>query len=429
MLSLYIHIPFCEKKCGYCSFHVLATEGENQASKLIVGYVDAVCEEIRLRWERVMLADPNGNKWELKTIYFGGGTPLQIGTEQLCRIIDTIEEVFDTENLGELWIECNPYPQDLVYETIRTIHKRYKHFPRIRRSFGIQTFDTEVLKESDRMYSFPAIKDFLRWLVDLKADNSVFNFDFIAFGKFNTTKKWERILRDTYKRDFLVDFVSSYFADGFSLYTLELFPWSTRYHEQILQHSHAKDGLPLKKYGTDDDVYAEFWFIKTLFQENGYRRYELSNFALPGKASIHNNVYRNMENYIGVGTSASSFIDFAMMPDLRRHITTDEQARSARRTNTKVIGEYIKGNALDLKTLENMTEQDYRIEKVFLALRTQAGVEGISEYADLFVSDREKKIIAWQQDDLVDYYDDIFVLKDKGMDVYNTIITDLFAKL
>jgi coproporphyrinogen III oxidase-like Fe-S oxidoreductase len=76
-----------------------------------------------------------------------------------------------------------------------------------------------------------------------------------------------------------------------------------------------------------------------------------------------------------------------------------------------------------------MTEQDYRIEKVFLALRTQAGVEGISAYADLFISDREKKITAWQQDDLVDYYDDIFVLKDKGMDVYNTIITELFEKL
>lgn len=376
-----------------------------------------------------MLADPDGKKWELKTIYFGGWTPLQIGTEQLCRIIDTIQEVFDTENLWELGIECNPYPQDLVYETIRTIHKTYKHFPRIRRSFGIQTFDTEVLKESDRMYSFPAIKDFLRWLVDLKTDNSVFNFDFIAFGKFNTTKKGERILRDTYKRDFLVDFVSSYFADGFSLYTLELFPWSTRYHEQILQHSHAKDGLPLKKYGSDDDVYAEFGFIKTLFQENGYRRYELSNFALPGKASIHNNVYRNMENYIGVGTSASSFIDFTTLPDLHRHITTDESCRAARWTNTKVITDYMKWNYIDTKTLENMTEQDYRIEKVFLALRTQAGIEDVSQYADLFVADRETKLIKRQEDDLVDYYDDIFVLKDKGMDLYNSIITDLFAKL
>ena len=429
MLSLYIHIPFCEKKCGYCSFHVLATEGENQVSKLITGYVDAVCTEIRLRWERVMLADPDGKKWELKTIYFGGWTPLQIGTDQLCRIINTIQEVFDTENLWELGIECNPYPQDLVYETIRTIHKTYKYFPRIRRSFGIQTFDTEVLKESDRMYSFPAIKDFLRWLVDLKTDNSVFNFDFIAFGKFNTTKKGERILRDTYKRDFLVDFVSSYFADGFSLYTLELFPGSTRYHQQILSHSHAKDGLPLRKYGSDDDVYAEFGFIKTLLQENGYRRYELSNFALAGKASIHNNVYRNMENYIGIGTSASSFIDFTTLPDLRRHITTDESCRAARWTNTKVITDYMKWNYIDTKTLENMTEQDYRIEKVFLALRTQAGIEDVSQYADLFVADREKKLIKRQEDDLVDYYDDIFVLKDKGMDLYNSIITDLFVKL
>jgi len=89
-------------------------------------------------------------------------------------------------------------------------------------------------------------------------------------------------------------------------------------------------------------VYAEFEFIKNLFQENGYRRYELSNFALPGKASIHNNVYRNMENYIGVGTSASSFVDFNTMPDMRTHITENQDVRSARRTNTKVITDYIK---------------------------------------------------------------------------------------
>ncbi len=344
-------------------------------------------------------------------------------------MIDTVEEYFDTDNLGELSIECNPYPQDLVYETIQTIQKKYKHFPRIRRSFGIQTFDIEILKESDRMYSFPAIIDFLRGLVDLKKETTVFSFDFIAFGKFNTTKKGDRILRDAYKRDFLVDFVSSYFADGFSVYTLELFPGSTRYHEQILKHSHEKDGLPLKKYGSDDDVYAEFGFLKQLFQENGYRRYELSNFALPGKASIHNNVYRNMENYIGVGTSAASFVDLRTLPDLRKHITEDADAVAVRRANTKVIADYMKGNYTDSKKLENMTEQDYRIEKVFLALRTQAGIENVSEYADLFVTDREKKVQQWKKDGLVDYYEDILVLTEKGMDLYNSIVTDLFAEL
>lgn len=76
-----------------------------------------------------------------------------------------------------------------------------------------------------------------------------------------------------------------------------------------------------------------------------------------------------------------------------------------------------------------MTEQDYRIEKVFLALRTQAGIEHLSEYTDLFVSDREQKLQQRQKDWLIDMYDDILVLTDKGMDVYNTIITDLFAKV
>ena|SRR3989338_9433637 len=160
MLSLYIHIPFCEKKCGYCSFQVLVTGEKSTASKLIDGYVDAVCAEIQLRGERAVLTEDK--KYPLKSIYFGGGTPLQIGTENLCRIIDTIETSFDVTNVAELSIECNPYPQEQVYDTIDTIQKKYKKYPRIRRSFGIQTFDTEVLKESDRLYSFPAIVEFLR---------------------------------------------------------------------------------------------------------------------------------------------------------------------------------------------------------------------------------------------------------------------------
>ena len=136
-----------------------------------------------------------------------------------------------------------------------------------------------------------------------------------------------------------------------------------------------------------------------------------------------------MENYIGIGTSASSFIDCVQLPHLRQYSTTDETCRWVRRTNTRVINDYIKGKYIDPKKTEAMTEKDYRIEKVFLALRTQAGIEDVSVYTDLFIPSWKKKLQERQQAWFVDYYDDILVLTDKGMDMYNSIITDLFEKL
>jgi len=405
----------------------MAIDDNDKMVKLMNSYVDALCDEIVLWWDRFRFADENGKRAQLKSIYFWWWTPLTIWIDNIIRIINIIIDSFDVEDLWEFSIECNPYPEEDVYNAIKIINKKYKKFPRIRWSFGLQTFDSEILKESGRLYSFPAIVDFLRWLVDLKADNNVFNFDFIAFGKFNQNKKWDIILWDEYKWNFLVDFVSSYFADGFSLYTLELFPGSVWYHEQIVKNNHVDQWLWLKKYGSDDDVYAEFEFIKNLFEENAYRRYELSNFALPWKASIHNNVYRNMENYIWVGTSASSFLKWNLCQSMSSFLNIENDVKSVRWSNTKVLMDYVKWSYVDKKTVDPMDERDFRIEKVFLALRTQAGIENVSSYSDLFVSDWEEKIKDWTDRWLVDYYEDILVLTDKWMDVYNSIITDLFA--
>lgn len=131
--------------------------------------------------------------------------------------------VRDTEHLAELSIEINPDPIEDMLWLMTTISNHYKQLPRVRFSIGIQSFDNEVLKEAGRQYNFQACVDFLRRLVPLKQDNNVFNFDFIAFGKFNTTRKGDRQLRNPSVLGFFQTFVESGFADSFSLYTLELF--------------------------------------------------------------------------------------------------------------------------------------------------------------------------------------------------------------
>lgn len=113
-----------------------------------------------------------------------------LGADRLIQMIEMMEKYFDCENLAELSFEFNPYPEEEIYEIIRQIQSRYaKKYPRIRFSFGIQSFDNEVLQLSGRHSLFLGLVEFLRVLQELKTDSTVFNFDFIAFGKRNQSKK------------------------------------------------------------------------------------------------------------------------------------------------------------------------------------------------------------------------------------------------
>ena len=125
----------------------------------------------------------------------------------MIKLIDHIGQVWKLDYLEELSIEINPDPVDDMLELIQTISKHYKNFPRVRFSIGIQSFDNEVLEESGRQYNFQACVDFLRKLTKVRMDHNIFNFDFIAFGKFNTTRKGDIQIRDPAKLDFFQKFV------------------------------------------------------------------------------------------------------------------------------------------------------------------------------------------------------------------------------
>ena len=160
----------------------------------------------------------------------------------MIKLIDHIGQVWNLDYLEELSIEINPDPVEDMLELIQTVSRYYKHFPRVRFSVGIQSFDNEVLEESGRQYNFQACVDFLRKLTHVRMDHNVFNFDFIAFGKFNETRKGDIQLRDPAKLDFFQNFVESGFADSFSLYTLELFEGSAWFNQQIANHNYEKAG-------------------------------------------------------------------------------------------------------------------------------------------------------------------------------------------
>lgn len=399
----------------------------------IQNYVDWIISEIK--YYSQLLDDWTENKQEIKSIYFGGGTPQLIGLLNIERIIDTILQNFDTENLWEFSIEMNPYPHKQVFAIINKLNKKYKNFSRIRFSFGIQSFDNKVLSESGRDISFPWLVDFFRDLQPLKKANNVFNLDFIAFGKFNETKKWNLQLRNPKSLDFFGKLAETKFADSYSLYTLELFPGSLRYYQQKQQLGRCEATKQSSKqdiwfvFWSDDDIYEEFSIIKEILLDRGYRRYELSNFALMWKSSIHNRVYREMQDYIWFGTSASSFIANPSYK-LKKYLNISQDSSAVRRTNTVKIADYVSWKKIvDQETVHNLTDKDLLIEEFFLSLRTDRWVEDTSKYNPILVPDFDKKIKSYAEQWFIETLENWIKLTDQWMDIYNDIITELLEEI
>ncbi len=439
MLSLYIHRPFCDKKCKYCSFQVVPCDNLDNIKleeKMMDEYLIALKKEISW-WGKIL--EQSELKQELKTLYFWWGTPNKMWAKRMIEIINHVSEYFDLETLWELSIELNPYPEEETLQLIKTVQEKYKIFPRIRRSIGLQTFDPEILKESGRSYSFPAMVDFLRQLRPLKQGNTVFNFDFIAFGKFNHSKKWNSYLWDEHKQKFFQEFVFSGFADGFSLYTLELFNNSERWKYIDPKKMETNELIYSQQFGSSDDVYQEFDWLKTIVMDAGYHRYELSNFAHTSKDSIHNRVYWDMENYIWVGTSASSFINFSQGPfanTKRKQLFSDifeiqlKDKYGLRFSNTPLLGDYLKDNYRDKTKTLTMTQSDYLIEQFFLWLRTNTWIDDITKFEGVLEKNWRNILDDFIKQNLCVLIDNKkLLLSDEGMDVFNTIVTDLLRTL
>jgi len=423
MLSLYIHIPFCVKNCPYCSFSVV----QNLNDEMIQTYLDNLHNEIDEWWKVFWRA-------EIRTIYFGWWTPNLIWAPEIEKLIHHCEEVFDCENVGELSFECNPFPQNQVYEFVSELQKSFKKYPRARFSFGIQSLDNWVLENAWRPYTFPWMVDFLRWLRDLKLENSVYNFDFMAFGVFNQTKKWDLQLWTPSALEFFQDFVNSWFADSFSLYMLELFEhqkWKKNpdWNSSIAQQS----GL----FWNEDEIYEEFDILKNIIQEWWYKRYEISNFSAVGKSSIHNRVYREMEDYLWLWLSASSFInakspyfwdvvEYLKKVDSSLHV---EWLEWIRWTNTSYFPKYIWGETIAKSEIKQLSSSDYLIESFFLSLRTDRWVDDISKFEPVLVKDYSEKIKLYEENGFLKLRENGFVLTDEWMDCYNGIVTELLEEI
>lgn len=267
MAGIYLHIPFCKTRCIYCDFY------STTHSELKTRYVQALCNELKMRKGYL-----KGEK--IETVYFGGGTPSQLGREEFLLIFDAMQEQYGLDDCREITLEANP--DDLSAEYLKML----AGLPFNRISMGVQTFDDATLGLLKRRHNASQAIEAVK-----KCREAGFNdisIDLIYGLPGETTERWERDLQQAIGLN--VEHISAYhltYEEGTPIYTM-------------LQKRQLQE--------VDEEASVRFFsMLIDQLKTAGYEHYEISNFCRPGMHSHHNTSYWKGIPYMGCGPSAHSF--------------------------------------------------------------------------------------------------------------------------
>ena len=318
-LSLYIHIPFCVRKCGYCDF--LSAPADEKARDR---YVQALLMEIE-RYRGTETADR-----KIKTLYIGGGTPSILSVNQLDCIIQKIKCTFNFCDDIEASMEMNPGTASK--EKCRALYQMGIN----RLSIGLQSTNDMELKTLGRIHSYGDFLNTYTWCREAGFQN--INVDLMAALPYQTVESYTAGLRKIIR--LAPEHISAY-----SLILEEGTPFYQKYNSGC---------YPLPDEEQERLMYRE---TEQILAQAGYERYEISNYAKKGYACRHNLVYWQGGDYLGLGLGSSSYMD-----DVRFHNTTD--------LNTYV------NQCVYVEDREELSVQAKMEEFMFLGLRVMAGVSG-----------------------------------------------------
>lgn len=386
-LELYIHIPFCVKKCDYCDF--LSFPADNRTQRR---YVDAVQKEII--YYGALYPDR-----KITTIFIGGGTPSWLDEEEIVRILHTVREAFAVEHDAEITIECNP--------GTATAHKlvRYREAGINRISIGLQSAHNEELALLGRIHTW---EQFLK-TYDLarKAGFSNINVDLMGALPGQTLETFS----DTLKK---VLALKPEHLSAYSLMIEEGTPFYERYRED---EKHREAGEPTELLPDEEQEYAVTKLTQRVLMEAGYHWYEVSNFAKPGYECRHNIGYWKRADYLGIGIGAASLIDnvrYANVRDLEEYCKECES-----------LWEELNIRKTLCSSTEPVTREEQMEEFMFLGLRMTEGVSR-AEFEQHFGTTIEAVygdvLRQLQKEGLLVKQEGRICLTERGMDVNNYVV-------
>ena len=333
--SIYVHFPFCKRKCLYCAFYSVA------GTKWREPYWNALCKEIELTKDYLPTK-------QIETLYFGGGTPSLCSAQELERIIEQIHKFYDfSENL-EFTMEANP--EQLSDSYLKDIKKLGIN----RLSIGVQSFNDEILKLLKRGHTADEAHAAVEKASAAGFDN--ISIDLIYDIAYRTREMWQHDLQM-----------------ALSLPVKHLSAYSLTVEENTLLARQVREGKPF--IHDDCDTERDYAILMELTQKAGFEQYEISNFAKGGAVSRHNSAYWTGQPYLGLGPAAHSYHS------------------PVRKWNIADIQRYIEGIEGENPSIEEeiLTKEMQYNEYVLLRLRTKNGVcldEIVQlfgkDYADLF---------------------------------------------
>ena len=372
MAGLYIHVPFCTKRCLYCDFF------SNTEMKYKEPYLYAVIRELELRKDYL-------EREAIDTIYFGGGTPSQLQAKDFSCIFNTIHRLFDVSPCAEITLEANP--DDMTSEYVASL--RTLPFNRI--SMGVQSFKEEDLRFLNRRHN----REQALQAVELCKEKGLSNIsiDLIYGLPGQTLEEWESNLDIAVRLD--IPHISAYhliYEEGTALYKLK----------------EAGKISPIE----EEVSVTLFTSLIDRLTANGYLHYEVSNFARPGMISRHNSSYWTGKKYLGAGPSAHSYNG------------------ESRQWNASSLPSYIRGIESGLPNIEaeeldiNTRYNDF----IITGLRTMWGINLIT-IQELFGDEKltycKKQAIAYLKQGLLIEKDETLILSRNGIFISDSIMSDL----
>lgn len=373
-LGIYIHIPFCKQKCYYCDFTSYANKKEK-----INEYIECLKKEIETEANKY-----KNQKYEVTTIYIGGGTPSLVDASYIEMILKKIKENYKIGECPEITIEINP---GTINEEKMKI---YKKIGINRISIGLQATKNKLLKQIGRIHTYEEFLNCYKLAERMKFKN--INVD-LMLGLPNQTV--EDLMES-------LDKVINLKPNHISLYSLIL-EENTKLEEMVNEN---EVNLP-----NEDIERKMYWKTKKKLEENGYIHYEISNFAKKGFESKHNMNCWYQKEYLGFGVAAHSYIN------------------KERYCNINNIEEYIK-NIKNNKLINNRTicevqnKNDEEKEYMLLGLRKIAGID-IQEFKNKFVDNPiyvfYKELDKLSNEDLLEIDLNNIKLTKKGLDFANLV--------
>ncbi len=395
MLGIYLHIPFCIKKCFYCDFYSLESQSVSNLSKIkselnvpldedmLNLFLSALHNEIKIR------TIYNPDKIKVDTIFLGGGTPSLLSINQIRSLFLSLKEFFNFNENCEITIECNP--GTLTPNKLEV----YKELNINRLSLGVQSFIPEELHFLQRIHTSKDVLQSFKLARDFGFDNISFDFIFSIPGQ----TKDNLIYTLTKACELMPDHISAYsliFERGTPLY------------------NEMKKG---KIKPVNEDIDSEYYeTVIDFLAKMGYDQYEVSNFARNGKKCKHNLKYWHNEEYLAFGPSAHGFY---------------QNIRYKNKRSLKSYINLLKSNKLPTDTEEYQTEKLKITDSIFLGLRSDGiDLKKIFSFHNLDLKQLIKdELEFYQQNDLIKINEDKISLTKNGYKICDSITLEIISKV